>query len=266
MPTNSDLVTDLPADFEVFGQAVDTSLADLKGGTTGQVLSKASNTDMDFTWSNDAGISPTIFDAKADLLTATAADTPARLAVGTNGQYLQADSSTATGLKWASISAGAMTSIASGSLSGVTVIISSIPQTYKQLILYVRDYTNSSGAANYSVYFNNTTSTYTSTVISKGTVASTSAGSGGIGFTNAATSAGTRENRSVIFIPDYADNTAMQPVYISTIHYDSVAAGNREAFVAGQFSSGAGVAITDIYLKADGYSFSGGTYELFGVK
>jgi hypothetical protein len=50
MPTNSDLVTDLPADFEVFGQAVDTTLVDLKGGTTGQVLSKASNTDMDFTW------------------------------------------------------------------------------------------------------------------------------------------------------------------------------------------------------------------------
>lgn len=52
MPTSSDLVTDLPADFEVFGQAVDTSLADLKGGTTGQVLSKASNTDMDFTWTS----------------------------------------------------------------------------------------------------------------------------------------------------------------------------------------------------------------------
>ena len=50
MPTSTDLVTDLPADFEVFGQAVDTSLADLKGGTTGQILSKASATDMDFTW------------------------------------------------------------------------------------------------------------------------------------------------------------------------------------------------------------------------
>jgi len=50
MPTATDLVTDLPADFEVFGQAVDTALADLKGGTTGQVLSKNSNTDMDFTW------------------------------------------------------------------------------------------------------------------------------------------------------------------------------------------------------------------------
>ena len=56
MPTNTDLVTDLPADFEVFGQAVDTSMADLKGGTTGQILSKATNTDMDFTWiTNDVG-------------------------------------------------------------------------------------------------------------------------------------------------------------------------------------------------------------------
>ena len=50
MPTSTDLVTDLPADFEVFGQAVDTAMADLKGGTTGQILSKNSNTDMDFVW------------------------------------------------------------------------------------------------------------------------------------------------------------------------------------------------------------------------
>ena len=50
MPTNTDLVTDLPADFAVFGQGVDTSLADLNGGTTGQILSKTSNTNLDFTW------------------------------------------------------------------------------------------------------------------------------------------------------------------------------------------------------------------------
>lgn len=50
MPTAVDLVTDLPADFEVFGQAVDTDFQDLLGGTTGQVLSKTSATDMDFTW------------------------------------------------------------------------------------------------------------------------------------------------------------------------------------------------------------------------
>ena len=55
MPTSTDLVTDLPADFEVFGQAVATSMADLLGGTTGQILTKNSNTDMDFVWSSEAG-------------------------------------------------------------------------------------------------------------------------------------------------------------------------------------------------------------------
>lgn len=107
MPTSTDLVTDLPADFETFGQAVATSMADLLGGTTGQVLSKASNTDMDFTWvaqDDSNAIQNAIVDAKGDLITATAADTPARLAVGTNGQTLVADSSTATGLKWATAS------------------------------------------------------------------------------------------------------------------------------------------------------------------
>jgi hypothetical protein len=58
------LVTDLPADFEVFGQAVDTSLADLKGGTTGQFLAKNSNTDMDFVWSS---VTPSFsYSAKTD--------------------------------------------------------------------------------------------------------------------------------------------------------------------------------------------------------
>ena len=104
MPTSTDLVTDLPADFETFGQAVATSMADLLGGTTGQVLSKASNTNMDFTWvtTDDANaIQNSIVDAKGDLIAATANDTPARLAVGSNNLVLMADSAEATGLKWA---------------------------------------------------------------------------------------------------------------------------------------------------------------------
>jgi hypothetical protein len=103
MPTASDLVTDLPADFEVFGQAVATSMADLLGGTTGQVLAKASNTDMDFSWvaqDDSNAIQNTIVDAKGDLIAATANDTPARLAVGTNNFFLQAASGETTGLKW----------------------------------------------------------------------------------------------------------------------------------------------------------------------
>jgi hypothetical protein len=127
MPTSTDLVTDLPADFEVFGQAVATSMADLLGGTTGQILSKATNADMDFTWiTNDqgditavtagTGISgggtsgavtitnsmATAIDAKGDLVVGTGADAFSRLAVGaTNGMVLTVDSAEATGLKYA---------------------------------------------------------------------------------------------------------------------------------------------------------------------
>ena len=117
MPTSTDLVTDLPADFAVFGQAVDTSMADLKGGTTGQVLSKASNTNMDFTWvtSDDANaIQNSIVDAKGDLIAASANDTPARLAVGNNGETLVADSSTSTGLRYTSNYAAGKNKIING--------------------------------------------------------------------------------------------------------------------------------------------------------
>jgi hypothetical protein len=78
-------------------------LADLKGGTSGQVLSKNSNTDMDFVWvtSDDANaIQNAIVDAKGDLIAASANDTPARLAVGNDGETLVADSSTSTGLRY----------------------------------------------------------------------------------------------------------------------------------------------------------------------
>jgi len=191
MPTNTDLVTDLPADFEVFGQAVATSMADLLGGTSGQILAKNSNTDMDFVWiANDQGditgvtatspltgggtsgaitvgiqdastsqkgsvqlsdststtssvlastptatkaaydlangaVAKSTYTTKGDIVAATAASTISRLGVGTNGQVLTADSTAATGLKWATAAGGGkVLQVVQGTYSTSTTISS----------------------------------------------------------------------------------------------------------------------------------------------
>lgn len=103
-PDDTSLVKDGAAAIRTLGNAIDSSMGDLLGGTTGQVLAKASNTNMDFTWvaqDDSNAIQNAIVDAKGDLIAATANDTPARLAVGANNTLLTADSTAATGLKWA---------------------------------------------------------------------------------------------------------------------------------------------------------------------
>jgi hypothetical protein len=55
-PDDTDLVKDGAAAMRTLGNSIDTSFVDLKGGTSGQILSKASNTDLDYTWiTNDQG-------------------------------------------------------------------------------------------------------------------------------------------------------------------------------------------------------------------
>jgi hypothetical protein len=50
-PADTDLVKDGAAAIRTVAGNIDTSLVDLKGGTTGQYLAKNSNTDLDYVWS-----------------------------------------------------------------------------------------------------------------------------------------------------------------------------------------------------------------------
>ena len=102
-PDDTDLVKDGAAAIRTLGNAIDTSMGDLLGGTTGQVLAKASNANMDFSWvaqDDSNAIQNSIINAKGDLIAGSSNDTPAILTAGNNGETLVADSSTSTGLRY----------------------------------------------------------------------------------------------------------------------------------------------------------------------
>ena len=113
-PDNTGLVKNGALDMRTLGDAIDT--------TMGTMVAK------------------TIVDAKGDIIAATAADTVSRLAVGANNTVLTADSSTATGLKWAAASAGALTLIATtnaSAASGTVTFTSCFSSTYRNYLVNI---------------------------------------------------------------------------------------------------------------------------------
>lgn len=273
MPTSTDLVTDLPADFNVFGQAVDTSMADLKGGTTGQVLSKATNADMDFTWvaqDDSNAIQNAIVDAKGDLIGATAADTPARLAVGTNGQILTADSTAATGLAWATpAGGGGMTLINTGgtAFSGTSITISSIPATYKTLYLVWIDVYASALTSMYCRINADTGANYSSSRVAQnnatGSFASDPATAAGIEVA-LYVGANNTNLRKCFGTATFTNYTATTEVGIFSNYIGWANTTLSGGTAQGVYNNSA--AVTSITLKTDtAQTWSGGTAYLYGV-
>ena len=155
MPTSTDLVTDLPADFEVFGQAVDTSLADLKGGTTGQVLKKNTNADMDFVWSADSAGMTNPMTTTGDTIYSSSGSTPARLGIGSTGQVLTVAGGVPT---WATAGGGANWSlVGSAALTGAGTITVSGISAADQILVGIASASGSVSGATMTMRFNSDT-------------------------------------------------------------------------------------------------------------
>lgn len=211
----------------------------------------------------EGGIQPTIFDAKADILTATAADTPARLAVGANNTVLTADSTTATGLKWATVSGGGMTQLATGTLSGASLTISSISGSYRDLRLILSNAYPANDAEGFSLRFNSSSTnyfytSYNSTNVTGGNVFAYTEMTFNGNMDNAATG-----SLSVIEIPEYAGSTWKMANCISYFPYATTATDIN--FYKTLFAWNKTDAITSLYLFPTAGNFGGGTYTLYGV-
>jgi hypothetical protein len=202
-------------------------------------------------------IPATIVDAKGDIIAATAADTVARLAVGSNDTVLTADSSTATGLKWATPAAGGMTLLSTTSLSGATVTISSIPSTYVNLQLVISQ-AYSAATPDLHIQFNGDT--------------------GGNYAINYGTSMGDGDTKIVIGI--LGSTSLYYNTYNSTIQIPRYSTSDKKLMqtwvsqVSGGTTSGfqrtgfwnSTSAISSITIKTSTSTFSGGTVYLYGVK
>lgn len=268
VPTSTDLVKDGATAIEGLGDAIDASLLDLKGGTSGQVLAKNSNTDMDFVWvaqDDSNAIQNAIVDAKGDLIAATAADTPARLAVGANDTVLTADSTTATGLKWATpASGGGYTLLASGTLSGTSQSITSISGSYYRLVAIFDNYYISGTDTTPRIRINGiTTSTYNVQRLNPtdGTNGSARTTSGFLlDEVNAGTSS-TNDNQVVLIIDGYASNT----FHSYQMNFNPTN-GNQYVYFGANTSIGDPVTSIQFQTQNGTTSWAGGTYAVYGVK
>jgi hypothetical protein len=202
------------------------------------------------------------FNAKGALLSATAASTPGVLAVGSNGQYLTANSSTSTGLEWSTLSAGGMTLLSTTSLSGATPTISGISGAYTDLVAVIYGLTNATANGVYRVDPNSSSSlaTYSGTEksnVTQGQSTSINLNGGNMTRTDA-------NNVIYLKINNYANTTYYKPFQVYGTYLDTAGAVRAACNFTGGLETTS--AITSLLFKNTGGNISTGTVLLYGVK
>ena len=202
-----------------------------------------------------------------DTIYSSSGSTPARLGIGTAGQVLQVNSG-ATAPEWATpAGGGGMTSIASGSLSGNSLSLTSISGSYNDLFLVLRNATLNGNCEVSLRVNNNSSSVYDSLGLNVTT--STFTGYGGQNATSSgATYFGTSGQGSYILsskFVDYAKTTTRKQIQTqaSYTRHDNAGSETTAKFDTVRDSN----AITRIdVLLSNSVDFTGGTYILYGVK
>jgi hypothetical protein len=202
-----------------------------------------------------------------DILYGTAADTVARLGIGTAGQVLKVNSG-ATAPEWgAAAGGGGMTLINSGgtSLTGASVSIGSIPATYYNLQLVIRGYRPASDGAICQIRLNNdSTANRYGQGLTNDVYSGTAFGSTFMSLSND-TDNGTSESLFICHLYDYANTTTWKAIRYSSLSVYSANTAQWNYRDAWGFYNQTG-AISSIELFPATGNFTSGTAFLYGVK
>lgn len=253
-----------PADGDIWIDSDDevasvTSVTDSTSTTSSTVAASATAVKSAYDLANGA-IAKSLVDAKGDLIVASAADTVGRVAVGTNGYVLTADSAETAGVKWAAASSGAMTLISSTTLGTAAqeFTISSIPGTYKHLIVYAYALKSSTTSENAMVirWSSVTTSTYHWRTFSNYSVSNTilASSNNNDDYVNLA---GTVASGNIILVA--SDGNATSAVEMTFYDY----ASSRRKLVAGR--SNYPLNSTNLYGMADFIGSNSGTAAVTSI-
>jgi hypothetical protein len=275
MPTATDLVTDLPADFDVFGQAVDTDFVGLLGGTTGQVLAKASGTDLDFVWSADAAGMANPMTTTGDIIYSSPGSTPVRLGIGSTDDVLTVAGGVPT---WAAPSGGGMDLLATIDASAATgVSFTSINGTYDHLLLIWQGVFQSSTTTFFNIKVNSSSTGYSwmGADISGGSLATAySGGSSQIGGSGqnapiplSPSSNTTADNvRGQIWFYNYANSSIIKRWQLSSVGTTANSSGTTNGPVLTNGIWNNTNAITQIDFERNSSQTITGKFQLWGVK